>query len=502
MKSRKYWENAALLREQAIHDGAVYTAKEIRALYYEALEDIEDEIQTIKNNFAKRYGIDNRTASYFLSRAQREGHLERLSQAMTQAPDSRAREDILEYIHRDGLSVRAYGARIERYNALKDVVYSHIKALGAAEVLAVGDMLKRAYKASYYGHMDDTAKGMNMGVSFAMINEDAVEAAVDAKWHGERFSQRIWNNTDDLAKKAQDLVVKSVINGESWKKTARKLREEFDVNVFHSETLIRTEASRVHAQADKKAYEDMGIERYRFLATLDNITCEKCQALDGKEFYVKDIAEGDNYPTIHPRCRCTTTMASVPGKRRAKNPSSGKSEIIDGSVTYREWVANMPREQREALELARKKNDRKTADKVQHKRYMNVLGTKNVPRAFDKFQDLKYNDKEKWNEIKELYHAETKPYLQKRLDYVLQSGEKNFIPTGAVMTTARTIAGEGSKTELRVEEKLIKTFGGQQGEWRKRVGKIESEKYIFDVHWYELNGKQYRTKLKHRGDRK
>ena len=501
MKSRKYWENAALLREQAIHDGAVYTAKEIRALYYEALEDIEDEIQTIKNNFAKRYGIDNRTASYFLSRAQREGHLERLSLAMAQAPDSRAREDILEYIHRDGLSVRAYGARIERYNALKDVVYSHIKALGAAEVLAVGDMLKRAYKASYYGHMDDTAKGINMGVSFAMINEDAVEAAVDAKWHGERFSKRIWNNTDDLAKKAQDLVVKSVINGESWKKTARKLREEFDVNVFHSETLIRTEASRVHAQADKKAYEDMGIERYRFLATLDNITCEKCQALDGKEFYVKDIAEGDNYPTIHPRCRCTTTMASVPGKRRAKNPSNGKSEIIDGSVTYREWVANMPREQREALELARKKNDRKTADKVQHKRYMNVLGAKNVPRAFDKFQDLKYNDKEKWNEIKELYHAETKPYLQERLDYIY-NGEKNFIPTGAVMTTARTIAGEGSKTELRVEDKLIKTFGGQQGEWRKRVGKIESEKYIFDVHWYELNGKQYEAKVKHRGDRK
>lgn len=33
-------------------------------------------------------------------------------------------------------------------------------------------------------------------------------------------------------------------------------------------------------------------------------------------------------------------------------------------------------------------------------------------------------------------------------------------------------------------------------------GKVESEKYILDVHWYELNGRQYLTKLKHKGDKK
>ena len=39
-------------------------------------------------------------------------------------------------------------------------------------------------------------------------------------------------------------------------------------------------------------------------------------------------------------------------------------------------------------------------------------------------------------------------------------------------------------------------------EWKKRVGKIESAKCVFDVHWYELDYKQYRMKLKYRGKRK
>lgn len=54
---------------------------------------------------------------------------------------------------------------------------------------------------------------------------------------------------------------------------------------------------------------------------------------------------------------------------------------------------------------------------------------------------------------------------------------------------------------LRVEETLVEKYGGELGQWKKCVGKIESEKHIFDVHWYELDRKQYDTKLKHGGDK-
>ena len=41
-----------------------------------------------------------------------------------------------------------------------------------------------------------------------------------------------------------------------------------------------------------------------------------------------------------------------------------------------------------------------------------------------------------------------------------------------------------------------KKFGGKPEDWSKFVGKITSDKYIFDVHWYERNGRMYRPKIK------
>ena len=82
---------------------------------------------------------------------------------------------------------------------------------------------------------------------------------------------------------------------------------------------------------------------------------------------------------------------------------TGKSEVIDGDVTYSEWVKNMTPEQRQAMELSRKKDSNRVSDKLQFERYKKVLGTKEVGRSFDKFQEMKYSDPEKWTGLKALY---------------------------------------------------------------------------------------------------
>ncbi len=501
-KQAEFWKEAALLREVAVQDNATYTAEEILKLYDEALEDIEVEIRKIENNYKKLIDVDDETAKYYLTQVQEDVSTAQLLQALEQAPDEKARRDILEYINSNERSTLAYAARRERYRAVEKEIYARIKVIAAKGIPLMGEMLKNAYKESYYGNIDDMAKGANVGIRFSILNDRAINEAVNAKWSGKHFSKSIWDNTDKLAEESQKLVVKALMSGEALNKTADKLADKFHVSKFQATTLVRTETAHIHNAADFQAYKDVGIKRYKYLATLDYATCETCQPLDGMVFDVSQRQEGVNAPVMHPRCRCTTTPDVDYTNRRARDPITGKNSVIDGSVTYEQWVKNMTPQQKSALELARKKDSRASADKVQYVKYRNALGLKAMPSSFDKFQDLKYNDVERWKEIKALYREETKPYLQKRLDYILQSGEKNFIPTGAVMTSARTIAGKGSKTDLRVEDNLINAFGGQRDEWKKRVGKIESEKYIFDVHWYELDGKQYRVKLKYRGDRK
>ena len=400
MKSEEYWNDAALRREIAVQTGTNYTGEEILKLYDEALSDIDTEIQKIKINFQKRFGIDNETAEYFLTQAQQEENLKTLIKSLEYAPDEQARQDILAYIRRDGLSVRAYAARKERYEAVKAVIYARIKKVAVKEIEKLSERLQAVYKESYYGVIDDAAKQFDVGINFAILNENAINAAVSTKWHGKQFSERVWDNTDRLATTAQNLVVKSLMSGEAWSKTAEKLSTAFQVEKYNATRLIHTESSHIHAMADLKAYEDIGAEQYRYLATLDYRTCERCQQWDNMVLPLSEAREGYNYPVLHPLCRCTTTIAVDLKNRRARDPLTGKNDIVDGSVTYQEWYNSLSDEQKEALKLSKRKDSNRTSDKLQHAKYVKVLGTKEVPRSFDKFQDLKYNDSEQWGILK------------------------------------------------------------------------------------------------------
>ena len=103
----------------------------------------------------------------------------------------------------------------------------------------------------------------------------------------------------------------------------------------------------------------------------------------------------------------------------------------------------------------------------------------------DKAVDIEYNKNEK--------------YLQKRLDCVF-NGEKIFIPKNTQFEKVKTIAGNGSQKAIRDVNRLVSLYGGNEKDWKKQSGKIKSEKYIFDIHWYEYDSNQYEVKLKYRSD--
>ena len=74
--------------------------------------------------------------------------------------------------------------------------------------------------------------------------------------------------------------------------------------------------------------------------------------------------------------------------------------------------------------------------------------------------------------------------LGKKLTFTDNNGVQTFIPKDAEITNIIEIAGENSK-EFRNASKYAKLYGGQNSDWSKRVGKIESDKYIFDIHWVQ-----------------
>lgn len=64
-----------------------------------------------------------------------------------------------------------------------------------------------------------------------------------------------------------------------------------------------------------------------------------------------------------------------------------------------------------------------------------------------------------------------------------ESGVKKFIPKNSLITSQTVIAGKGSEKEFRLASAFANKYGGKTSEWQKNVGVIESDKYIFDIHW-------------------
>ena len=91
-----------------------------------------------------------------------------------------------------------------------------------------------------------------------------------------------------------------------------------------------------------ESYIEAEIDEYMFMATLDNKTSSICQEQDGKVYRVKDAVPGVNMPPMHVFCRSTTracfgsdTLKNI--QSRARNPKTGKSELVPANMNYKEW---------------------------------------------------------------------------------------------------------------------------------------------------------------------
>ena len=131
-----------------------------------------------------------------------------------------------------------------------------------------------------------------------------------------------------------------MISGQSIEKTSQQVREQFGVEKYKADRLVRTETTYFHSMSDLMTYEELGINQYVFIATLDNRTSPMCRMHDNKRYNVSEIEVGKNYPPLHPNCR-STTRAYVSEEaeqnilRRGRN-QQGENEVYQ-NISYKEW---------------------------------------------------------------------------------------------------------------------------------------------------------------------
>lgn len=325
MKSNKYWEERKLRRFSENEQRTTEYVKSIRKMYEQASRNIKKMLDDVYKNYSNDTGIDKQKLRELLTKSETEKHFEELKKIG------------LEKYVKDN-----YKSRINRLERIQLELYKATKDLYKKEELKHSELYKEVINNAYYKAIYDTQIGVGYDFNFSNLDKNLIKSLMSEKWHGLNYSERIWNNTEIIANQIKDIVGGGLLSGQSIQKTARLVRERFDVGKFYSERLVRTESNYFHNQADLMAYEEMEVEYYIIIATLDNRTSKICQEKDGKKFRVTEALKGKNFPPFHVNCRTTTSSyideeAEELLVRRARNPITGKNEVID-NVSYEEWA--------------------------------------------------------------------------------------------------------------------------------------------------------------------
>lgn len=336
MNSRDYWERRAAQDMYDRMGTAEETAAEMNAAIKQTSAYLEKEVKAVMRGM-QSFGISEAEAKKILNAAKDGTALQRLRKSAQQVSDPEKREALLNAINSAG----AYRYRITRIEELNKDIVKQCRELYKTENQHITSALGNVAEDSYYREIFSIQKGTGLGFSFSKFSQKDVDRILRSSWAGGNYSQRIWKDVNGMTARLKSELLVSMLSGRSNEKTARIFQEQFGVNAFCARRIVRTESAYVANAAQAKAYDEAGIDRYRFVATLDSRTCECCAALDGKVFELAKAKPGTNYPPMHPFCRSTTVAdfgdEELAGLERRAKDKDGNTVRVPADMTYEDW---------------------------------------------------------------------------------------------------------------------------------------------------------------------
>ena len=209
------------------------------------------------------------------------------------------------------------------------------KNLGNSEVKTITEILAKTYSNTYYKNAFIMDSGFKIDLKFDILKKEFIDAAVNQKFKGELFSDRIWKNKADMIDKLQSSITEAMKGKTTIDKVARDIKNTFNVQAYESQRLVQTENARVQTQASYDIGISSGVEQVLFSSTLDNKTSDFCQEHDGEIYDINDNSK----PEIpaHPNCRSCWINIPYEGWQATSRKDNSTKEVID-YVNYKEWA--------------------------------------------------------------------------------------------------------------------------------------------------------------------
>ena len=322
-------------------DKAEKQADQFDKVYQEAKTYLDKEINKIFDKFQRDYGLSQVDARQVLKNMKDKKDLNELRKVLEARPNDPNIQRLLA-----DLDSPAYSFRMKRLERLSDDLDRMRESIYHSEKTGSDAFYSDLMKDSYYKATFDLQQQTGLAYGFSGLPESEIKHLQSFSWVGDgsTYSTDIWKNTGKLTSSIKDELLMSLMTGRGTRETAQAIAERFNVGQNDARRLVRTESAFFHNQMELLSYEEADIEKYIFVAVLDKRTSRICQEHDNQVYDRDKAVPGVNCPPMHPWCRSTTVgydedVDYSKLKRRARNPVTGKTELVPADMTYKEWYS-------------------------------------------------------------------------------------------------------------------------------------------------------------------
>lgn len=359
MKNSKYWKKRFELLEDSLHKNAIDVFKRNEELFEMANKEIEQQISVWYQRFATNNELSIKDAKKLLTA----NELKELKWDI-QEYIKYGRENDLNNLWMKELENASAKYHISRLEALKLQTRQTVEALYQNENNLVDTMVKKTYSDGYYHTCYEIQKGFNVGWDIGTIDQRQLQKIISEPWTSDEkiFSDRIWQSKNQLVSELHNELTRTCLLGKSPDSAIKNISKKFQVSKNQAGRLIMTEQAYFQSLSQKDAFNELDVEKFENVATLDSHTSAICQDMDGTVFDMKDYEPGGTAPPFHPYCRTVTVPYFEDefelGERAAKG-EDGKTYYVPSDLKYSDWKKQYASTNKQVSKIDNSKNNAK-----------------------------------------------------------------------------------------------------------------------------------------------
>ena len=264
-KNNDYFIKRFIKQENEVHKMSEKKLGQLKAIYREARKELETDLAFFIERYATKNEFDVADLQRMLNITEKakfrytiKGYVKEIERLGIDTKEAKALKKELD--------IMAGRTRVSRKQELLTGINY---VLGKARIKST-DVIKN----HLIGVVDYVSKDTSaiLGNSLAKFDPKLIERIVNQKWNSENYSDRVWKNRTGLARKVMKNITVGISQGHEFKRMSEKLSKDMNVGYYEARRIIETETTGALENTKEQVYKEMGITKYRFIATIDDRT--------------------------------------------------------------------------------------------------------------------------------------------------------------------------------------------------------------------------------------